>query len=223
MLLAGMLDMGLPSAILMQVLQDLGLSGVKLTTHRVIRDSVSATQVWIEADRSASCRSGRELLHRVASSRLAHPIKRMVRSVIRMLVRAESKAHGVSMSRVLFHQLAGADTLVTIAGFCAGLTYFNIRAVYCSPIPVSHWHQDHHGRWRSTPGPATRQLLHAFPTVKRQDRFEWVTPTAAAVLVALGTPQPAPTFYVRKIGRGVGHRLAPARSAGMLKLFLAAL
>lgn len=221
MLLAGMLDLGLPASVLTRTFRDLGLSSVKLTTRRVIRDFLPAAQVRIHAPQAAVCRSSRELFQRVNTSRLPDVVKGSIRRVVRALAHAEAKAHGVSINDVVFHQLAGADTLAAVAGFCVGLAHFNIRAVYSSPVPVSRWHRDHQGHWRAAPGPATQQLLRHFPTIQRREQFEWVTPTGAAVLAALGSPQPPPAFYVRGIGRAVGLLRPLASSSGPLKFFLA--
>ena len=209
MLLAGFLDLGLPLPRLQRILSDLGVSGVEVGLHRIARGRDQALQVFFRKGTSASDipNRGFELLQWVNQSRCDASIKRDALRVLNNLLRAEGAAHGVSWKRVILHQLADLDTVVNIVGFCAGLAFFRVQAVYVSPIPVGPWHQDPHGQWKASPGPATQWLLRDLIMDQRETRFEWTTPPGAALLSTFGSHRPAPPFRLHKIGHGVGHRI----------------
>ena len=221
MVLAGFLDMGLPLVFLQKIIRQLGFSQVAIIPKRISRNGIPALSVTIRSERKARSIPKRVggLIDLVSGSQLVSPIKNSLIRVLTTLGRAEGKIHGRPWRTVILHQLAEVDTLVSCVGFCAGLNYFKVKKVYVSWIPLGRRHQDHAGRWRATPGPATCHLLDGFSLYHRPERFEWTTPTAAALLSALATPEPAPPFHVQAIGHSAGTLRTPGQ-AGLLRLFL---
>ncbi len=193
MLLAAMLDVGLPAS-----------------SWRAQRSHLAFKTIPPTAG---------DLLRLVHSSRLDSPLKFLVLRVLKRLAQAEAKVHRTSWQNVRFHQLARPDMLINITGFCLGLRRFQIDRVYCSPIPIGNRHQGHDGRWVSQPGPATLELLKRFPIERRPERFEWTTPTAAAVVSTLALPGPAPPFQVLRIADTAG-RLRPPIGPGVSRFLL---
>lgn len=221
MLLAALIDLGLPLSKLRRALNDLGLSNVHVRVNRVKRQGIRAAWVSI-AQRSSHPqlpRQAGQVIDFIRRSKLHPPLKaRMVR-VMTTLAQAEGKVHHLPWRKVRFHQVGRLDTWVNFIGFSLGLIHFRIEKLFVSPIPVGTYHEGHDGKGRSFPGPATRQLLKPFETTPRREPFEWTTPTGAALLSAFGTPEPAPPFRVVGIGHGVGHHPAPSGSR-MLRLLL---
>ena len=210
MLLAGMLDLGLPAAEVRHSLRALGLGGAELRAERVRVGGVRARRAKVRCrGRAGLPREAGELIRRIRESALAPALRARVTRVFSRLASAEAAAHRVPAARVRFHQLAGADTLAAVAGFCAGLERFKVRAVHVGPVPVGAWHLGHQGKGIPRPGPATLHLLKGFPLRRREGRFEWTTPTAAALLASFGSPAPPPLFRVERIGHAAGHRAAP--------------
>jgi uncharacterized protein (DUF111 family) len=220
MLLAAMIDLGLPVSQLRRVLASFGLGHLSLKIEKVKRIGVPATRVTVRADGAAGARSAIELTRRV---REAHGISGRLRAsllrTVAVLAAAEAGVHKVPPEKVFFYQIGRADTLVAMVGFCFGLDYFGVGGVYCSTVPVSLWHQDHHGHPRRSPGPATVRILKPFRTRFVNERFERTTPTGAALLAAFASPQPAPPLSVSQIGRSVGRGLPPS-GATVMKVLL---
>ena len=183
MLLQAFLNLGLP------------LSEVRNNLRRLGKISFSSSPIdWIG---------------RVRSSALNPGLKSRLIRVITLLAQAEGAAHRRPWKEVIFHQLGRPDTLAALTGFCQGLAHFRIQSVYTSPVPLGRRHQDPQGAWKPVPGPATRWLLRRLPVDPRPDRFEWTTPTGAALLAAFASPRPAPPFELVRIGRGVGRNRSP--------------
>ena len=238
MLLEAMVDLGLPLRKILKNLRPFALSpSTPFVLSEAPSDSLRAGSGRVEGsivERRTSLRAGREkgerlpriageLLHLVGSSPLDFQLKSMVLRVLKRLAQAEAKVHRAHWRKVRFHQLARPDTLINITGFCLGLRHFNVRQVYSSPIPVGSRHQGHDGRWRAGPGPATMELLKSFPIQRRSTRFEWTTPTGAALISTFATPVPPPPFQVIRIAHGFGTRRPPPFSAthpGALRLLL---
>ncbi len=221
MLLGGLLDLGLPLRKLSQALRQLGLSPVRITARHIRREGVRATQVSIgqEAPSSSNFRNPGEWTRWARRSQLSDPMKRSFRRAVMTLAHAEGKGHGVPFSQIRFHQLARADTWVSLLGFCLGLAHFRIDTVCVSPIPLGSSHLDPQGRSKAVPGPATSWLLKRFTIDRRKERFEWTTPTGAALLASFASPIPAPPLRVRGIGHAVG-ALRPPRGSTVLRLIL---
>lgn len=76
----------------------------------------------------------------------------------------------------------------------------------------------HRGRWIHRPGPATLRLLRRFPVRRAEGRFEWTTPTAAALLASFGSGAPPPPLRVERIGHAAGHRTPPGGSSVLTAL-----
>ncbi|MBI3322532.1 MAG: DUF111 family protein [Candidatus Omnitrophica bacterium] len=207
MLLAGMLALGLPVGEVRRCLRRLGLAGMELRVEKTRVGDAQACRARIRWKRGTSLpREAGRLMRIIRRSALAPSVRKKTARVFSRLAAAEAAVHRVAVSSVHFHQLAEPDTLAVVAGFCAGLERFRVRAVHVTPIPVGAWHRGHRGKWIHRPGPATQRLLQGFPLRHGEGRFEWTTPTAAALLAAFGTPEPAPPMRVERIGRAAGHR-----------------
>lgn len=222
MLLAAFLSMGLPLDGLHRQVGRLGLGGVRLRPERLRREGVDAMRVSLRGSgRIPSGRAG-DLTRFVEGSSLEPAIRRLMVRALTVLARAEGAVHGHPWREIHFHQLARADTLVNLAGLCAGLIHFRVGAVYPSPVPIGSRFLDSGGRWRRQPGPAVSRLLAGFPTTRKDLPFEWTTPTGAAFLAAFARRHPAPPFEPLRIGHGVGHGRPPTGPT-VLRLLLARL
>ncbi len=219
MLLAGFLDMGLPLGRLRQVLDQLGLGKIRIRVERVRRDGVKAVRISVSGGSRYSPQPAQRLIRFVKESRLDSSMKRSIGQVLEALARAEGAAHGLPWRNAIFHQLARPDTLVDLAGFCAGLRHFRIDAVHTSAVPIGCCYQDPHGVWRRRPGPAVQRLLSRFPMVRLDEPFEWATPTGAALLASFASAAPSPPFQIFRIGHGIGHR-SSAQGPATLRLLL---
>ncbi len=221
MFLAGLVDLGFPLKRLHRSLEILGVPPDPVRAERIRGDGNWAIRLVFPKFNAASHlpREVDALTRWIKERPLESQVKQRLLWTLRFLAQAESQVHRTPLSKTVFHQLARVDTWVNLLGVAEGLEFLGVKAVYPSPVPIGSWHQDPHGRWQPVPGPATQHLLRRFPTIPRNDRFEWTTPTGAALLATFGSPDPPPPFRILRIGRGLGHGHSP-HGPTVLKLLL---
>ena len=117
----------------------------------------------------------------------------------RTLAEAEAKTHGASSADdVHFHEVGAIDSIIDIVGSIVLLMdFYQVDEIYCSDLPLSSgktgWTQ--HGIL-PVPAFATYQLLKQMPccTGPPSAKGELITPTAAALIKTLTTPNTRGTY-----------------------------
>ena len=157
-------------------------------------------------------RSYRTIVELLAGADLPPPVVRLAQDTFRRLAEAESHAHGVPIDEVMFHEVGADDAIADILGAAVALHDLNVDRVVVSPFPLGRGVvQGGHGPI-PLPGPATLHLLTGAPTVGTDLVGETVTPTGAAVLMAMADGfGAAPAMIVRATGTGAGHKRWPDR------------
>lgn len=221
MLLAALLDAGLPMEYLRRQLAALPLQGYELEVQRTDRGGISAVnfQVKLTGDQPQRCwRKIRELLTAAA---LAPEVKEKALLIFQSLAEAEARVHGVAVAEVHFHEVGAVDSLVDIVGAAAGLCYFKIDRLLCAPLPLTRgWVNSDHGPL-PLPAPATLELLRDLPTYGLDLEMELVTPTGAALAKALVAEYgPPPPMTIRRLGYGAGSKPRPDGKPNLLRLLI---
>lgn len=142
---------------------------------------------------------------------LPEKVKSDVLAVYDLLAEAESKAHGVPVSEIHFHEVGTKDALADISAVCLLLHTLAPDEILASPVRVG-FGQVHcaHGIL-PVPAPATANLLQGVPIYAGDIRGELCTPTGAALLkhfvTRFGT---MPVLTPSAIGYGMGTKDFPA-------------
>jgi pyridinium-3,5-bisthiocarboxylic acid mononucleotide nickel chelatase len=207
MLLAGMVDLGLPLKKLRKLEQELSLPAGTVQLCRFGRKGIRPMRVTFSRSSSSAmdCSSPEKIIKQIDRLKISAWVKQQSRKVIAALQKAEAHAHKVSAHQVRFHQVGRVDTLINVVGFCLGLEVFRVKQLYSSKIPLGNRHLDSKGKVRNSPGPAALALLRDWDLSFRSEPFEWTTPTGAAILSGLGSPKPPAPFQVHGIGFGSGN------------------
>ena len=133
----------------------------------------------------------------------------LAKRIFEILGSAESKAHGVSMDKVHFHEVGAIDSIVDIVAAAVCVDEIGIDKVVISPIGEgSGTVRTMHGIL-SVPVPAVAHIASDNSLVIRQTpwRGEYITPTGAAIAAAIRTDDELPGSYsIKKIGVGGGKR-----------------
>lgn len=211
MLLAALIDLGLPAEKLVAELEKLGLSGWTLEARRVVTHGITGTRLIVN-DNAAShpARHIGHVVSLVEASGLSDGVKKAAVSAFRRIARVEAEIHGVPLEKVHFHEIGAVDSLINIVGFMAGLEALGVEHVFSSPAPLgSGTIQTEHGML-PVPAPATLALLAEVnaPTRPHPAQTEILTPTAAALLADRASFR-YPEMRVRKVGYGVGSKELP--------------
>ncbi|MBW1842563.1 MAG: nickel pincer cofactor biosynthesis protein LarC, partial [Deltaproteobacteria bacterium] len=104
-------------------------------------------------------------------------------------------------------EVGGVDAIVDIVGTALCLEYLGIDTVIASKIPVGRGFVSCQHGTLPVPAPATIAILEGVPVYGTNLPFELVTPTGAAIIVALAESFDAlPDMIVGKTGYGAGKR-----------------
>lgn len=222
MILASLLDAGLPMAVLDDVIQRLGLEGVGVEAREIHRGGLRALLVDVTAPAPASDGSHAAHVHlsgilrRLDASGLPDPVVAGGKAIFQRLAEAEARVHGTTTEQVHFHEVGAVDALVDVVGAVAGFHHFGVLApdgsarLVASPLPLGHGTTVCAHGTIPLPGPAVVEMLVGVASYGVDVAAETVTPTGLAVLRGLSARFGImPALSVCHVGRGAGHRDLP--------------
>ncbi|MDZ7641092.1 MAG: nickel pincer cofactor biosynthesis protein LarC [Desulfurivibrio sp.] len=222
MLLAAMLDAGLPLEHLQEQLQKLQLDGYQLAYHRADRNGLAAGALRVLVTKAQTPhRSWRDIRALLEGAELKASCRETALQIFATLAAAEAKIHGGAPEEVHFHEVGGVDSIVDIVGVAIGWDFFGITRLLCSPLPLGQgWVESAHGPL-PLPAPATLELLRTTPTYGVEVAMELVTPTGAAIVRSLAADfGPPPPLTIEQIGYGAGSGQRPDGRPNLLRLLL---
>ncbi len=162
-----------------------------------------------------------EIEQMIRAAALPARAERWSLAVFRRLAEAEGAVHGIAPEAVHFHEVGAADAIVDIVGTCLGFDWLKVDRICCSALPTgAGMIRAAHGHL-PVPAPAVLKLfeLGQVPIYSNGIQRELVTPTGAAIAVALATQfGPPPAMVLQTVGLGAGHRDLPIPN--MLRLWL---
>ena len=107
-----------------------------------------------------------------------------------VLAEGEAEVHGMDVEEVHFHEVGAVDSVVDIVAACAAMEYLDCSSVQISPLPMGRGvvRGAAHGPLPSPP-PAVLSCLcgSGLETFDAGADGEFVTPTGACIVAALGT------------------------------------
>lgn len=161
-----------------------------------------------------------EILEVIDTADMTEGAREISRRVFTIIAEAESKAHGVDMDRVHFHEVGAVDSIVDVialgvcldslgvSGVCFSELYEGTGCVRCQhgilPVPV--------------PAVANIAEAHGLPLRITGSAGEYVTPTGAAFAAAVRSCAVPSSFKVSRIGIGAGKR--ESERSGILRAML---
>ena len=166
-------------------------------------------------------RGMKEITEIIQKSEMTARAKKMAMRVFGILAQAESKAHGVPVEEVHFHEVGAVDSIVDIAAIAICMDNLDISNVI---VPVLYegtgFIRCQHGQI-PVPVPAVAHIAetHKLKLKITDIQGELVTPTGAAVVAAFRTSDRLPEdFTMLKTGIGAGKR--QYRCPGILRAML---
>jgi len=214
MLLGALVDVGLDTKVLREMISSLGLEKVcNIDATRVLKNGISATQVIVELlEKKQTPRRLSDVKKIIRDSNLSNSIRTRSIRVFERLAKVEARIHGRSVEQVHFHEVGAVDSIVDIVGVVTGLEVLGITNAFSSPLPLgSGFIQTEHGNI-PLPSPATVELLQGVPVYDSGVKGEMVTPTGAALLTEFVTEfGRLPSMKILASGFGAGTRDIPDR------------
>ncbi len=221
MLLAALIDLGVPVEGLNDTLARLGTAELKLHADATQDRGLRGTRVTVHAheagahgqgDNHAPHRGLKEIRRLIEAAGLPAGVPARALAVFARLAEAEAKVHGTTPEQIHFHEVGALDAIADIVGACAALELLQVNAVSVGPLPLGHGTVNCAHGVLPVPAPATVVLLNGMATAQADEPFEMVTPTGAALLSTWRTAE-APPDGARLAGCGVGlgHRALRGR------------
>ena len=213
MLLAGLLDLGLPISAIEEPLNSLGLAGCyRIDVAEARSGGLRGKRVSVAGlEVQPPHRHWADIRQQIVEASLPTSLKDRVLAVFTALAEAESTVHGSSMESVHFHEVGAVDALVDVVGVCAALDQLNPSRIFCSPLPAGRGTvRTAHGLL-PVPVPAVLELarLHQVPLQQspHAPEGELVTPTGLALMAVWADRfVPPASFTPALVGVGLGHR-----------------
>ena len=144
--------------------------------------------------------------HLISHLPISDSVKENAFAIYNLIAGAESKAHGVPVSQVHFHEVGELDAVADIVGFCWLMEELAPEVVIASPVHVgSGYVRCSHGIL-PVPAPATAHILQGVPIYSDNiTKGELCTPTGAAILKHFVQEyRQMPVMVVNKTGYGMG-------------------
>ncbi len=219
MMLAALMEAGVPEAELVDALRTLPLQGWQWRSERVEIEAIFARRVFLTHNEDQPHRHLSDVLEIIEQGDLSQRVKRDARAVFTRLAEAEAAVHGTTPDRVHFHEVGAVDAILDIVGACWGLERLGVERVVCSALPMGRgFVQAAHGIL-PLPAPAVVELLRGVPTYGVPIQGETVTPTGAALTVALSHRfGDQPPMRWESVGYGAGHADRPLPN--LLRVFV---
>jgi uncharacterized protein (TIGR00299 family) protein len=226
MLLAALLDAGVPESVIHAPLAALGLEG----RYRLVREERRSGGLRglhlsvIPLERQPHHRPWGPLREQILQVAWPEALRRRVLAVFERLAAAEAAVHGHAAEAVEFHEVGALDALVDVVGVCAGLLHLEVERLLCAIPPAGHGSVvTAHGPL-PLPAPAVLEMARqlALPLASSADfpPAELTTPTGLALMAcwadAFGPP---PALVPRAVGVGLGTRALDRPN--LLRLILA--
>lgn len=150
-------------------------------------------------------RTLQDILKIIENSAMPDIAREHARSAFVLLAEAEAAVHGKKTEDVTFHEVGALDSILDICMVCRLFVLLQPCHFVCSPLPLADGViRCAHGDIPS-PAPAVLRMLNDVPVRGFPGSGETVTPTAIALLKALGAsfgPWPAMTVQKSVISYG---------------------
>ena len=213
MLLAALLDLGVPERVIDEPLATLGLqSSYRLNCSSGSSAGLRGQQLVVELlEASPPHRHWADLKPQLQGAAWPQPLKTKVLEVFQLLADAEAHVHGVAAEQVHFHEVGAIDSLVDVIGVCAGLLHLGVQSLWATPPPAGHGQvRTAHGVL-PVPAPAVLEIARRcqLPLASSTGFLpgELTTPTGLALLaVWVDHWESPPAHTPDRIGVGLGQR-----------------
>lgn len=206
MLLASLIDAGVPLSDLQGLLEELGIgTHVALSLSQVMRGAFRASHLEVAVSSGAPTWSLGALESSLRASSLPAEAQRRALDDLARLLAVEARLHGVASE---LHELGSLDTIVDVVGFHFACARLGFDSLVTSPINVGGGEVTFaHGTF-GVPAPATAELLAGVPIHgDAPSSGELTTPTGALLVSgATVTHGQLPPMRIERIGYGAGTR-----------------
>ncbi len=220
MMVAALIDLGLPGELLSEEMSRLPLDGYEISHSRALKKGIDSVKFEVALKAPQKGRTYQDIRQMIETSSLGDEVKAMSLRLFSTLAEAEGTVHGVEADEVHFHEVGAVDSIVDMVGTAIGMHYLGISKVRASKIITGRGTVKTEHGVMPVPAPATAELLKGIPFASSSIEAELVTPTGAAILKEFSSSfGEMPEMIVDKIGYGAGSKDFSDRP-NVLRVFL---
>ena len=231
MAVAALIDLGADREKLLKVLGSIPAEGFKVEISDVVKNGVKCCDFNVILDEKHENhdhdtdylfghkhqhvhhhhehRNLGDILHIIEHTELSENARNLAGKIFKIVAEAESKAHGVALEEVHFHEVGAVDSIVDIVAFAFCFDDLGIERVFIPSLTEGTGEiRCQHGIL-PIPVPAVVNIVQEYGiSMKITDtKAELVTPTGAAIAAAVRTDETLPKeFKITKTGFGAGKR-----------------
>ena len=138
---------------------------------------------------------------------LPEPVRADILAVYGLIAQAESRAHGMPVPEIHFHEVGTLDAVADVTAVCLLLHRLAPEEIVVSPVHVGSGQVRCAHGILPVPAPATAHILQDVPIYGGSVKGELCTPTGAALLKHFATRfGDLPVMRVQSIGYGMGSK-----------------
>ena len=186
MLVAALLDLGVPQDPIARALEALPLDGYRVGTEPRERHGIMGLGFIVDVTSPQPPRRWRDIRSMLTEASLLEGVRRRALAAFAALAEAEGRVHRTRPDEVHFHEVGAVDAIVDVVSACAALDWLGAR-VTASPLPMGRGFVKAAHGVLPVPAPAVVEVLRGVPTVDANVEAELVTPTGAALVRANAT------------------------------------
>ena len=226
MLSAALLELFPQPEEIIEELNTLGIPHVEFSTEKVTKCGILGTHMTVKIhghEEHEHCHdhhheghthshhhahsSLHDIEHILSHMHISDKIRNDVLAVYNLIAEAESKAHGVPVTEIHFHEVGNLDAVADVAAFCLLMNKLASEKVIVSPIHVGSGQVRCAHGILPVPAPATAYILQGCPIYGGDIKGELCTPTGAALLKYFANDFGCmPVMKVGAIGYGMGKK-----------------
>ncbi len=221
MLLSALVDLGADKSKIIKAVKiaedDLSGSSIeKIEFAKTKKNGIEATELNLKIKENTNERQGIEIQNCIQNSLekidISDKAKSFANSSINLLMKAESKIHGESLSSIHFHEASSIDTVIDIIGTAVALDDLQLLddEIVCTPVAVGGGTLTFSHGTTSNPAGAILEIFSNSNIVISggQVKEEITTPTGASMLSSVTQicMDYYPKMKVKSIGYGAGKK-----------------
>ncbi|HEX9620444.1 MAG TPA: nickel pincer cofactor biosynthesis protein LarC [Polyangiaceae bacterium] len=211
MLVAALLDLGVPWSVVEDAVAALGMDGYHLSLSSGYAGAIGALGFDVHVDPRQPQRTYANIEGLLLASNLDDATRRLAGRIFLRLAQAEAEVHRIALEDVHFHEVGAVDAIADIVGAAACFTHLGARVVG-SALPLGRGFVECQHGILPLPAPATVNALRGVPTYAAEVEAELVTPTGAAVVATVCEGFVSwPSLAPERVGFGLGTRRLPDR------------
>ena len=148
-----------------------------------------------------------DIEHIISELPVSPKVRADVLAVYGLIAEAESRAHGVPVTEIHFHEVGTMDAVADVTAVCMLMNELAPDEVVVSPVHVGSGHVRCAHGILPVPAPATAYILNDVPIYGGSIRGELCTPTGAALLKHFATRfGDMPVMKAQAVGYGMGKK-----------------